>query len=212
MSTDDLNTTIDALTQALTPVKKCAHPYVSASFVFTLTLIYGAVMVFYIGLRPDLPEKWGSMFFVTGIFSALGLYITSAIAAAWLCRPDTHGRTWLPLIPIGFAGFLASVTFVQALQQGLHFPLPHWDHCFTDGTLMSSIPAAALMFMTMNGHTTRPRMMATMVILAVIALSYIGLRFTCMMDTVGHSFFYHIFPATIFGAVIGMLARRLFRW
>lgn len=212
MSTDDLNKTIDALTQKLTPVKRCAHPYVSASLLFTLTLIYGAAMVYLIGLRPDLPEKWESLFFVTEILSALGLYITAGLATSWLCRPDTHGCPWLPYVPIGFAVFLTAITALQAVQQGLNFPMPHWNHCFTDGTLMSTVPAAALIFITMHGHTTRPRMMAFMVILAVMALSYLGLRFTCMMDTVGHSFFYHIFPATIFGAVIGMLARRLFRW
>lgn len=212
MKTDNLNTTIDALTHDLPRTQKFVPPYVHAFLWFACTLIYGALMIHKIGLRPDLPEKWESLFFTSELIAAICMYISGGLAATWLCRPDSHGQTWIARVPLFFAAALCAITTTQAIQQGLHFPLPHLDHCFTDGLLLSAIPAAALMFITARGHTTRPRMMAGMVMTSVIALSYIGLRFTCMMDTVGHSFLYHILPATVFGMAIGLLARRIFRW
>jgi hypothetical protein len=212
MITDNLNKTIETLTQDLNPSHKFIHPYVGVAFWFALTLIYSAVMVYKIGLRPDLPQKWSDLFFICEILSAGGLFVSAGVAVAWINRPDCNGQYWVGYIAFGFALALCGVTFFDALAHGLNMPMPHWDPCFEDSVRLSALPAAALVFMTVRGHTTRPYLLALMVMLAVMALSYIGLRFTCMMDTVGHSFFYHILPATVFGLVIGLLARRLFRW
>ncbi len=63
-----------------------------------------------------------------------------------------------------------------------------------------------------SGAATHPVRMAIMNILAAGGLGYVTLRFSCLVDDIGHTCVYHLLPFVVAGAVLGLLARWLYRW
>ncbi len=212
MSDQSTETLIDNLTEELSPMRRLVHPSLRALPWVALAMAYVAGVVNYLGLRPDLFAQFenSTFLFETGLMFFITL--TAVLASAFLCVPDMRGRKWLVSVPSTlFLAFLLW-TITRSFTEGIHMPAIHWDHCFQDRALMGFVPAVAIMFLGTRGATTRPRMMALMNILAVGALGYIGLRFTCSLDTVGHAALYHLFPFIVFGSALGFAARRIYRW
>jgi len=135
------------------------------------------------------------------------------IAVAWLAVPDMRGQGWIAALPLTLAAVLCAWLLTRVHSEGLHMP-PHlkWIHCAGDGILMGFIPAAALVFLAKRGATARPYLEALLSALAVAAFGWAGLRITCVADAVGHALVYHFMPFAAAGAVMGALARRLYRW
>ena len=51
-----------------------------------------------------------------------------------------------------------------------------------------------------------------LLMLAVAAAGYIGLRLTCVIDGVMHATVFHLIPFIAAGAITGGLARRIYHW
>ncbi len=203
---------IDHLSAELKPVPVLAHPLRRTLPWVLMAAVYVAGVLSFLGLRPDLAEKLtqGSYLFEISVMGFISL--SAVLCSSWLCVPDMRGNKWLPAIPLaGLAVFLVW-TVVMGVLEGVHMPPPHWDHCFESGILMGFIPMVAMVFLARKGATTRPVTMSLMNTLSVGALGYVGLRLVCPTDTIGHAFFYHLFPFVILGLVAGLAARRLYRW
>ena len=138
--------------------------------------------------------------------------LSAALCAAFLCVPDMRGQKWLISVPFTFLAVFLLWIGLRSWVEGVDMPAIHMGHCMSDGFWMAGIPAAIMVFLSTRGATTRPYLSALMVTLAITAFGYIGLRATCMMDTVGHATIYHLIPFTVFGAVLGLIARRLYKW
>ncbi len=205
-------TLIDDLTEGLQPRKRLAHPFVRVLPWVFLALAYMTGVVNYLGIRPDLASKFkdGAFLFEIGAMSAVSF--SAVLASAWLCVPDMRGVKWLVAVPLTLLGAFLFWCGVRAYTDGFIMPELHWDHCFNDAALMGFVPAAAVIFMSTKGATTRPFLMGVMNALSVGALGYVGLRFTCIMDTVGHAGVYHLLPFIAFGVLLGAGARFVFRW
>ena len=54
--------------------------------------------------------------------------------------------------------------------------------------------------------------MAFMCVLSVGALGWIALRLTCGAANTGHTLLFHFLPFVAMAALLGALARRLYRW
>ncbi len=210
-----MNTTetlIDNLTEELKPRKKLAHPLARALPWMMVAMAYVAGIVNYLGVRPDFAAMLQDSIFLmdTGLMAAVS--ISAALSAAWLCVPDMRGVKWLVAVPFTLlATFFAWCAIVSHVD-GFSMPDMHWDHCFNDAMMMGFLPAAAIMFLTLRGATTKPLTMSLMSVLSVAGLGYVGLRFTCMMDTIGHAGMYHLLPFVVFGALLGAAARFVYRW
>lgn len=203
---------IENLTQELTPVKKLCHPFLRALPWMVASLVYTAAVVSYLGLRPDLAYKLSVPVFLFETGLAFFIGVSAAFSSVWMCVPDMRGQKWLPIVPLTALTVFLFWTVLRAFTEGINFPVPHWDHCFQDGALLGALPVALIVFVSRRGATTRPFFMSIMNFLAVGAFGYVGLRFTCMLDTVGHAGLYHIAPFLVIGMALGLAARHLYRW
>jgi hypothetical protein len=203
---------IKELSGDLEPVKRLSHPLLRVLPWMALACAYVAGVVYTLGVRPDISARLVDPIFLFET-SLLGFVaLSAALVSSWLCVPDMRGKSWMAGVPLTALGVFALWTTIKGFSEGLNMPAIHWDHCFNDGALMGFVPMAAVVFFARGGTTTHPVMMSLMNTLSVGALGYVGLRLTCIVDTVGHACFYHFFPFVVLGLVTGVFARKLYRW
>jgi hypothetical protein len=209
---DKTDRLIENLSSELKPVKCLCHPALRFAPAIIIALVYLAIAVHVLGMRPDMPDKYHDLHFLFEVGLMLIISASAALSAIWLSIPDARGLRWVPIVPLSLFGVYVFWTGLRAYIDGGVEIEWHWSHCLQDAALMTAIPAAAMVFITRRGATTQPLTMALMIILAVTGMGYIGLRFTCMMDTIAHTTHYHLLPFTVLGVLLGLLAKRLFRW
>ncbi len=213
MSEKVLDHLINDLADDLEPVSRIAHPLARALPWLLVSTIYTAIVVYLVGLRPDWYEKLTQdAAFVFEIKTAAIIGVSALICSAFMAVPDMRGQKWMLAVPITVLGVFSSWMLARCITEGVYMPQMHWDHCFTEAILMTFVPAVCMVFISRIGTTTRPLMMSLCNMLAIAALGYIGLRFTCMVDTVGHACFYHLFPFVVLGTLLGFVARKLYSW
>ena len=203
---------IGHLSAELKPVPVLVHPALRALPWLGLASVYLAGVVFFLGLRGDIVEKLGQGPYLFEIAAMGFISLSAALASSWLCVPDMRGNKWILAVPFGALAIFVLWTGARGVLYGVDMPAPHWDHCFESGILMGFVPIVGMLFLARKGATTRPVTMSLMNTLAVGALGYIGLRLVCPTDTIGHAFFYHLFPFMVLGLVTGAIARKLYRW
>lgn len=207
---DDL---IGKLSEELEPVKPMPHPLIQAIPYIVVSFAYMAVVVFYLGIRGDVIEKLGDVAFMVEIFMMSFLAISSMITAIYLTVPDMRGEKWILAIPFTLLASFFGMVIIKAVSEGVDMPNVHkMDHCMGEGGYMTIIPLAVLLFLTKRGATTRPYLSALMTIFAVAGLGYVGLRFTCSMDTIGHAVISHMIPYIVIGSILGIAARKIYKW
>lgn len=211
MSEQNTDTLIERLTGELTSVQPL-QPFVRFLTGVTIVTLYLVLASIVLGIRPDLVNKFKDPFFLFETALATLMMLTSVVCAAWLCIPDMRGRKWLISLPFTLGGIFLLWTGLRSFTEGVNMPLLHWDHCFEDGMFLGAVPAAWLVFTSRRGATTHPYLMAVMNAMAVGAGGYVALRFTCVMDTVGHAFIFHLVPFIVFGLITGLAGRRIFNW
>jgi hypothetical protein len=212
MTKQDMDKLIGDLCAGLSPVKPLHHPLLRVLLYMFLTVAYVGVTVHLYGLRMDWADKLHDLYFVFETLLALSIWVTAILSAAWLCVPDMRGQGWMKVVPVTLAVVMLVWTFLRATFEGIAlFPI-HWVHCFKDGCVMGFIPFVLVVLMARRGATCRPYWMAAMNALSVTMAGWVGLRLTCSMNDMGHGFIYHFIPYMVFGVIIGLLARRLFRW
>lgn len=205
------NQLIDKLAGNVGAVKPLSSPFKRAAFWFLAMLVYMGVVTQALGIARPLSAFESNAILLFDIALMFVLAFAAALASAFLCIPDIAGRKDCLIIPLTLlAVFIAWSGFqVFGRQNGLHsYP----TNCYIDALALGSIPAAMMMYMSRNGASTRPYMSALMNILSVTGLAYIGLRFTCTIDSVSHIYIYHLLPFIIIGAIIGAGARYIYRW
>lgn len=208
----DSTALIESLSDTLTPMKPMAHPFLRVLPWIFCGAFYTLVCVLVIGVRPDIQDKIVSPYFVYEILMMTFVGLSASFASSYLCVPDMRGVKWLAALPLTALGAFFLWIFTRSLAEPVSMPHVHWVNCFNDGIVLGFIPAIAMVIFVRKGATTAPRMMALMNTLAVAALGFIGLRFTCPLDTIGHAVITHLIPFMVLGILTGVLARRLYRW
>lgn len=207
--TDDL---IGQLCEGLEPTPpRC--PYRRVSVWLLASLVYLVGIVVYLGFRHDIDERLMDSVFLFETLLAFVMLVSASLASSWLSFPDCIQRNWLKVVPTTIFGVFILWIIVRSIEEQMGLiNMFHIGHCAREGMLMEGIPIIALMIITMRGHTTQPYWSMFMNILAVSSLGWIGLRLTCSMDEMGHSFINHLLPIAIVGAGLGFFARKLFKW
>lgn len=208
----DFSDLIAGLSEQAGEQKPLRSPVVRGLFYFGLTVIYIAGAMLYSGLRPDWADVMRETGFVFEITLAFLIWLSSVIAAAWLCVPDMRGKQWLKMIPYTLTFTMALWVVVRGLTEGADFFPAHWCHCVEHGLVLASVPLVLVIFMGRKGATTQPYHMAVMNALMASSLGWMTLRMSCPMDDVGHGFLFQFLPLLILGTLVGIFARRLFRW
>lgn len=209
-TTDDL---IARLSQDFEPSKPLAHPALRTAVILLLCIVHTVFAAKYIGIRPDVFVNAGDSSFFFEVIAMSSIGILSILAACWLCIPDTRGQNWMVAAPLAILVAFFIWSSGRGIEEGFHFEhLLTWDHCTSKAFLFSFAPSALMIFMLKKGATTRPFVLALMMMLAVTAMGYVGLRFTCANDTIGHSLVSHSVPFVVIGTMIGVFARNIFKW
>lgn len=212
MNDERIGALIDDLGNGLVPVRPLRHPALRVLPVFILAAAWIAGAVLYIGIRHDVSARLADGTYLFELLLSLGIAVTAMLAVAWLAVPDMRGQGWVAALPLTLAAVLFVWMLTRMHSEGVHIPHIEWSHCITDGILTGFIPAAALVGLARRGATVRPYLETLMSILAVGAMGWAALRITCAADDIGHCFLYHFLPFVAAGAVMGALARRLYRW
>lgn len=214
MSIRDFDKLIGDLTGELCPVKCLGHPARCFGIWVAITAAYETLVILILGLRPDIGAAlWEPRFlFETGLALATGL--GAAMASAWLCVPDMRGHRWMSAVPLTGAGVFAFWTALNLLAGGDTVVMPHWGwgRCLSSALLSSFLPMAALVFLMRRGSTTSPVLSGAMNVLAVGCAGYVALRLICASDGLGHDLAYHVLPFMAMGGLLGLFARRVYRW
>ncbi len=209
IKTDDL---INQLCGDLTPTP-ARDPYARMGVWLLFSILYLVGVVLYLGVRMDIHERLMDSIFLFETLLAGIILLSASLASSWLSFPDCIQRHWMKAIPISLFGSFLLWVIARSIEEGMGLTSTlHIGHCAHEGILMEAVPIVALVIITMRGNTTQPYWSMAMNILAVSALGWIGLRLTCPMDEMGHSFINHLLPFAIVGAGFGFFARRLFKW
>ncbi len=213
MSDKKIKDLIGSLSEDLEPTKCMSHPFKRLLPWLVMAVIYLVLLINFMGIRHDLSAIMQDPRFIFEIILMGFIGISSAICAVFLCVPDMRGRSWLISLPFTGLALFTIWSVIHAITiEGAQMPHLHMDHCMGEGAFMTIIPLAMLLFLTRKGTTTRPILMAVMNMMSIAAVAYIGLRFTCAMDTVAHATLQHLLPYVLIGLILAMAARKIFKW
>jgi hypothetical protein len=212
VSDNKTDTLIDGLCGDLCAVKPLAHPLLRILPWAFVSIVYASIVALVLGIRPDMANKMVDVAFLFEVGIMAFITVSAAIASAWLSVPDARGKEWLPVIPLTLTGLFLFWSSIRFITEESGLPHLHWSHCFQDGALIGMLPAAAIVFMMRKGATTRPHGMCFLNVLAVAGVAYITLRFTCVMDSVGHGGMIHIAPFILLAFAMGLLSRKIYKW
>lgn len=209
----DLNNLIDNLSEELKPVKPMGHPAKRVAPLILISVIYVIGIIAMLGPRDDwVPKIMHEIDFVFELLLSLSIFISSAVALAWLNVPDMRGQQWIKAVPLTLTGvFLLWALLRLIFEVNKDFTF-HLGHCNLDGLFMILLPVTVLTFTARKGATTQPVCTAFMTILSFSGLGWAGLRFTCGADSFAHSFLIHFVPFVVLGIIFGVFARKIFRW
>lgn len=213
MMSNDLKTLIDKLGEDLTPQKPFMHPMIRVLPLMIISALYVFLMIVLIGPRNDwMPKMYNELSYMFEFGLSFGIFMSAAIALAWLSVPDMRGQTWVKAVPCTLFGVFVFWAFLRGVyewDEPLRFAL---QNCSLDGFFMTVLPVFALTVLSRRGATTQPGWSSFMTILSFSGLGWAGLRLTCTANTFMQSLVIHFIPFVLLGLVFGLCARRIFRW
>jgi len=212
MTSKNTKDLIESLSADLEVIKPIAHPVFRVIPWVVFSVIYSVIIVKYLGMRSDIVPKMTDPYFLFEIVLVISMSLSAAIAAAWICVPDMRGQKWMIAVPFSLLFVFAMLIGIKAIVESYTAPGLFWHKCVTEATIFGVLPVLAIIVLTIRGKTTRPVMLSIMNVISVGGLAYAGLRLTCMSDNIGHVNTFHILPYLVFGLLISLIARRLYRW
>lgn len=207
-NTDSL---IESLVGDLIPVSVLPHPLRRFVPFFILAVIYLISTTTYFGIRSDIMDKLTDPMFLFELSLVFAMSLSAGLCAIWLCVPDMRGQHWIISVALSLFGVFSAWIGFQML---LNFSMPHisMHPCYLDAIVFGAVPALAIIILSIRGKTTHPLLLSMMNTVSMGGAGYIGLRMTCHADSIDHICCYHILPYILFGAVAGVVGRRIYRW
>jgi len=212
---DETDALIARLAQETRPLRPLANP-VRRGFVWgVFALFFGALMVWAIGPRPDLPERLTDARFLLEQGAALATGLAAAVAALALTVPGAPpllrvlpiapGAVWIGTLSLGCLR-----DWWQFGAQGLRItPDPA---CFVYIALIGSLPALVLFGMVRRGAPLSPRWTLLLGALAAAGFGNFALRFFHMQDAALMVLVWQVGSVALLACVAGLCGRRLFAW
>lgn len=208
-STEEL---IGNLASSLKPVRVLPHPLKRVLLWIGLAAAYMAVVIYTLGLRPDMAPMLHNPFYLFELSVAAAMSVTAAFAAIWLCVPDMREQEWVIAPPLVLLGVFTLWTGLRGLFESFEMPHHIWSHCSADSILFGVVPAAAILFLSLKGKTTHARLLPLMNALAVGGTGYVALRITCGSEDIAHILIHHTAPYIVFAVLAIIAGRRIYRW
>lgn len=197
------------------PVRRLPHPLPRTMIWFMAAIVYGAVVAFVMGIRPDLPQRLGETRFNVEIAGAL---LTSMMAAAGAFCAGCPGRPlWERFAPLPFlALWLGSLgqgcwqDWIQFGEAGLRITAD--VVCLPIIASISILPGAFMLFMLRAGAPMAPIATTALGALAVAALSAVVLRLTHLPDASIMVLVWQAGSVALLTFLAALLGRKILPW
>lgn len=211
---EKINKTIDDLCCGLKPCNRLRNPLWRSLLWMVIAMSYVMAVALFVGLQPNTMDRLHhNHHFVFEIVLSFATGITASFATFLLTVPDSRGREWFYSVPATLFSVHIIWMLVRFYMEGVGlFPANWFGHCWMDTILMAGVPAALVLVLIRRGATVRPRLLALNAVLAVASFSWIGMRLICPFETIGKAYFVNFLPFLTSGVLVGLVAKRLFRW
>ena len=208
--TEDLIATLAA---SAPPVKTAPHPVALFAKWIMLSLVYGALLLAFLGVRDDLSAKLHDALFISELALLACVMMTTAFAATLLSFPDLHQKriaVWTPLLPLLlFVGLL----IIEWQQDKPPSPLPvHGIECLICIVACSLLPAMGMFYMLRKQASTHYSMAGAVALLASFSVGALVLRLSEKTDSAMHLIEWHYLPMIGFGLIGVWLGRKCLKW
>ena len=214
MSNDpNIDKTINDLCCGLKPCHRLKNPLWRSLLWMVIVVTYVISVALLLAPQMDNLERLSHHHFLFEIALSFATGIIASIVTFMLTVPDSRGREWLYSIPITL--FLVHMLwmFIRFAMEGFGvIPSDWFGHCWMDMIAMAGVPAALVLILIKQGATVRPRLLALNAVLAVASFGWIGMRLICPFETIGKAYFVNFLPFLVVGMIVGLVAKRLFRW
>jgi hypothetical protein len=206
---------IDALAADAKPVRRLASPMVRLALWLVLSAGYAALIVWVMGLRPDIQSRLADTRFVVELAAT---FMTSVLAAAAAFCAGCPGRpVWERFAPlpalalwIGSLGEGCWRSFVQGGAQGLQL---QWDLvCFPSILLVSIVPGALMLTMIRRGAPIAPLTTTALATLAAAALGATALRLFHAQDASVMVVVWQFGSVAVLAGLGALTGRRVLPW
>lgn len=210
---DCVDSLIRQLTHGDCPKQAMGCPVSRGLSTAIITFAYVLLVAFIKDFRTDI-ETLGQGLYAIEIGIALLIGTTSLVAASFLMAPDCYGRRWFVAVPyLLFAALFAMcMSRCMAVEHLMNWHVDIVKQCWFNFWAFGVLPIAAVIFWARRGATVYPVQMGLLQALGTGALGWIGQRLTCPVDDPQHIYIVQWLPVIVVGVLLGLLARRLYKW
>jgi hypothetical protein len=197
------------------PVRRLSSPMVRLLIWLGVSVAYAALVVWLMGVRPDLPSKLADTRFAVELAAT---FMTSVLAAAAAFCADCPGRPiWerfapLPALGLWFwsLGEGCWRTFAASGAEGLSFRLDFV--CLPSILLVSVVPGALMLKMIRQGAPIAPVTTTALAALAAGALGATALRLFHAQDASVMVLVWQFGSVALLAGLGALTGRQLLRW
>lgn len=197
------------------PVRRLSSPMVRLLIWLGISIAYAALVVWLMGVRPDIPSKLGDTRFVVELAAT---FMTSVLAAAAAFCAGCPGRPiWerfapLPALGLWFwsLGEGCWRTFAASGAEGLSFRLDFV--CLPSILLVSVVPGALMLKMIRQGAPIAPVTTTALAALAAGALGATALRLFHAQDASVMVLVWQFGSVALLAGLGALTGRQLLRW
>ncbi len=210
----DLDNFVDRLVEDHQPVALEPNPLLKM-----LPLLFGVIgymlcVTLLIGLRDNWQATLtGSLTYQLELSLSFMVGVTGMLAAGWLRIPHTKGQRWVVLVALLCGAAFIIFELFRLITEGITFAtMASFIECYQHSIYLAVLPTIVLVMTQRSGSTTHPYLSALMGVFAITGFAWIGLRITCGYDLAGHNAIVQLSPFMLLGMVMGIGAKRLYRW
>lgn len=197
------------------PVRRLSSPMVRLLTWLGISIAYAALVVWLMGVRPDIPSKLGDTRFAVELAAT---FMTSVLAAAAAFCAGCPGRPiWerfapLPALGLWFwsLGEGCWRTFAASGAEGLSFRLDFL--CLPSILLISVVPGALILKMISQGAPIAPVTTTALAALAAGALGATALRLFHAQDASVMVLVWQFGSVALLAGLGALTGRQLLRW
>jgi hypothetical protein len=210
---EDIDDLVARLAQDAAAVKPAPHPFKLSSQWMGAAAAYVVLSLALSGVRPDLAEKFHSLWFVAEIVMLLGIFIVTSLSTALLAFPDLHQKRRLAFAPIAAFILFIAVMFFAWRADSPPSPLPvHSFECTLSITLMTLLPALWAFYSLRKYASTHYRLAGSAALLSAFSVGALWLRLHEQTDSITHLVAWHYLPMLGIGLAGLWLGKLVLKW
>jgi len=178
------------------------------------SVIYGIMVLRFIGLRPDIGQAITNHFYVSELALLLMILIFSLFSCVNLALPDINQKKHLlhlTLIPLAALVLIWGIEFLMQKEELAGLDMGGLN-CTTCITLAALIPAAFLFHEVRKAAPTRLRLAGFFCLVYSGALGSFILRLSEPQDSVIHLLVWHYIPVILIGLLGSLIGKKMFKW